>query len=349
MESTLEQVKALAVSWLGPFYEPLSLMALAAFPFLAPTNLNAIFILTSVLIVLWYYLRMARANAEGTLRGFLLYLAPREVLLHRSAIVDYQYFIINSAFLAYLKLSASIYGLVAIFGIADGARSALRIAFGFHPANDEPTVLAMVLYTVAILLAVDFSRFLSHLLQHRIPVLWEFHKVHHSAQVLTPLTNYRVHPIDIVVDQFLASIAAGLVIGFFSYFYASGLTEIMVLDISILYFLFYIVSNLRHSHVPLQFGWRTSHVLCSPYMHHIHHSSEERHWDKNFSLVFSVWDTLFRTAYVPHAIETFRLGLPGDENRRFASVLALYISPFVGILRRLLPRVSSPAAGSKAE
>ena len=45
----------------------------------------------------------------------------------------------------------------------------------------------------------------------------------------------------------------------------------------------------------------------------------------------------------------FRLGLPGDERDRFGSVLALYLAPFAGVVRRLCFRVGTLAKGTKAD
>ncbi len=63
-----------------------------------------------------------------------------------------------------------------------------------------------------------------------------------------------------------------------------------------------------------------------------------RHWDKNFALIFSFWDWLFKSLYVPKGKEEFRLGLPGTENQRFDSVLKLYVAPLVGAARLLFGR-----------
>ena len=49
--------------------------------------------------------------------------------------------------------------------------------------------------TVTLFLAYELGYWLNHYVPHRVPFLWEFHKVHHSATVLTPLTNFRVHPV----------------------------------------------------------------------------------------------------------------------------------------------------------
>ncbi|MGI9367986.1 MAG: sterol desaturase family protein, partial [Ruegeria sp.] len=48
-------------------------------------------------------------------------------------------------------------------------------------------VAATVTFLLVFYLVVDFIWFYVHYLQHKIPVLWQFHKVHHSAEVMHPL------------------------------------------------------------------------------------------------------------------------------------------------------------------
>jgi sterol desaturase/sphingolipid hydroxylase (fatty acid hydroxylase superfamily) len=75
-------------------------------------------------------------------------------------------------------------------------------------------------------------------------------------------------------------------------------------------------------------------------MHQVHHSLEHRHWDKNMGFVFSLWDRLFGTLYVPKSDEQFRLGLPVGSGR-FDTVLDLFVDPFVRSYRRLVRATSS--------
>src|SRR5438094_778580 len=67
-------------------------------------------------------------------------------------------------------------------------------------ASDQPGILsptaAHIILMVALFLALEFAYWFDHYLSHKVPLLWEFHRVHHSAEVLTPFTNSRVHPID---------------------------------------------------------------------------------------------------------------------------------------------------------
>jgi sterol desaturase/sphingolipid hydroxylase (fatty acid hydroxylase superfamily) len=339
----LQEAKDLAREWLGPLYELLFYAAHALFPFLGPHVLNGMFVVSAVVLALWVYLREADPSRGLSARGFLRFLVPREVYLHKSALVDYKFYLVNSVFLSYVNLSARIAGLVGLLHVGDGVRSLVGGLFGPSSVTGEATLAARVAFTVALVLAVDFAKFFAHFLQHKIPVLWEFHKVHHSAQVLTPLTNFRLHPVDVMLEQLLAAVLVGTVVGAFGYFYPGGVVELTIMNIGAIYFVYFLAANLRHSHIPLQFGWRTSHFLSSPYMHQIHHSSEVRHWDRNYALIFSFWDGLFRSLYVPRGKEEFRLGLSGNEDHRFESVSALYLAPFLGALRKPLGRSKSGA------
>lgn len=339
----LQEAKELARLWLGALYEPMFYVAHALFPFFGPNVLNAVFLLSAVVLALWFYLYVSDGSEARNASGFLRFLVPRKVFLHKSAIVDYQFYLVNSLFLSYVGLSTRVAGLVGLLHIGDGVRGLFERGLGPQSAASEPALGAQLAFTLTMVLAVDFAKFFAHFLQHKVPVLWEFHKVHHSARVLTPLTNFRLHPVDVMLEQLLAAMLVGTVVGAFGFFYPSGVVELTIMNIGVIYFVYFLAANLRHSHIPLAFGWRASHVFSSPYMHQIHHSSEQRHWDKNYALIFSFWDALFRSLYVPRGREEFRLGLSGNEDRRFESVAALYLAPFGGAFRKALGRSSSGA------
>lgn len=334
-----EELKSLLTEWLGPLYEPAYYLAHALFPFLSDTVLNGVFIATAIVLALWFYLFRSSRATPASAGGFLRFLAPRDVFLHRSAVVDYKFYLVNAVFLSYVRLSVRVAGFVGLFHVADLVQRGLGSFLEQGQALGSPGLGAQVAYSIALVLAVDFAKFLAHFLQHKVPVLWEFHKVHHSAEVLTPITNYRLHPADVVLEQFLAATLTGLVAGVFGYWYpGKEVVELTIMNMGAIVFVYFLAANLRHSHIPLHFGWRVSHVLSSPYMHQIHHSSEVRHWDRNYALIFSFWDALFGSLYVPRGREEFRLGLPGGENERFRSVAALYFAPFVGAFWRLTGR-----------
>jgi sterol desaturase/sphingolipid hydroxylase (fatty acid hydroxylase superfamily) len=171
--------------------------------------------------------------------------------------------------------------------------------------------------------------------------------VHHSAEVLTPVTVYRTHPVEDLVNAMITAVFVGLATAVHG-----GGTQLQpslptVLGVNVIAFLFFLVAfQLRHSHIWLSYGPWLSRVLISPAQHQIHHSSEVRHWDKNFGFIFAFWDALFRTLYVPRHHETFPLGVPNMNPAEFSSVASLYFLPFSKAWRRLLLGLSAAVAKS---
>ncbi len=78
-----------------------------------------------------------------------------------------------------------------------------------------------------------------------------------------------------------------------------------------------------------------SYLFVSPWMHQIHHSLERRHIDKNMGFIFSFWDWMFGTLYIPARDESFAIGLDSGEAPKFHGVGALYLLPFRNVLARL--------------
>jgi len=178
---------------------------------------------------------------------------------------------------------------------------------------------------------------IDHFLSHKVPFLWEFHKVHHSATVLTPLTNWRVHPVDTIL--FLNILA--LVIGSLQALADYGLGSHVAADIAdgkniFLVVYFYLYGHLQHSHVWMPFtGW-AGRVFCSPAHHQIHHSTNPAHFDRNFGSSLSLFDWLFGTLTVPgKKREVTCVGVDDDAHlQRFTTSLT---HPFWHALRRLVP------------
>lgn len=191
----------------------------------------------------------------------------------------------------------------------------------------------MILYSVTVFIAFDFGSYVAHYLSHKVPILWEFHKVHHSAAVLTPLTVMRVHPVNFLVKSSVPAVTAGIVTGIFAYVLAeeprsSTFLVIGFFNVSIITFATNIFANLRHSHLWLSFGPILSHILSSPAQHQIHHSIEPRHVDRNLGNVLSFWDWMFGTLYVPRTKESFEIGLKDGEHQFYSDIATLYVLPF---------------------
>ncbi len=290
------------------------------------------------------YLCQKPAAEEFTIKRFLRFWMPKSVYRHRSTLLDLKFYLFNGVFveIAFVTvLIGSFFGFAEVF---EAAFRALWPGGGSGPGLTA-TPAAEFAYMIAIILAADLGFFIGHKLVHKVPLLWEFHKVHHSAPVLNPLTNYRFHPVDRIPLGLFMGLLTALVKGGFAFAYPGGIAEMTAVNVGVL-LLFNLSANLRHSHIWLSYGWHLSHVLSSPAQHQIHHGSESRHIDKNFGLMFSVWDWIAGTLYVPRAREEVRFGLSGREHEEYDSLWRLYSLPFVKAAAVLRGR---PAPGARPE
>jgi len=287
------------------------------------------FVIAAVIVV------RQTGNRPGAWRDAGKKLFDRAVWLNPSALVDYGFFFVNRISFG-LFLGPLVIGAVAV---ASAAAAGLQSLYGEIGPGFVVGPLAVGCFTLATLIVTDGAIFLAHYLQHRIPVLWEFHKVHHSATVLTPITLYRMHPVDDLLSGSLVGIATGAVAGLAQYMFAGPVVAVTIVGLNVGLFLFYLLGyNLRHSHVWLSYPRWLSHVLISPAQHQIHHSRQPRHHDRNLGLVFAFWDYFAGTLYVPRRRERLAFGLGGGEDADYASVLALYWVPFKKAARLLRPR-----------
>jgi sterol desaturase/sphingolipid hydroxylase (fatty acid hydroxylase superfamily) len=198
-----------------------------------------------------------------------------------------------------------------------------------------------VILSIFVALAGDFAYYCYHYLAHRSSFFWEFHKVHHSADVLTPMTVYRSHPFDLLLSMIFATVMLGFTTGIWIYLFGNQVSLLSIYGINWEIFLFYLTgANLRHSHIWLNYPYKVSHVLMSPAQHHIHHSVEPKHYDKNFGYILSFWDWIFGTLYVPKGYEKLDFGLSDGESSLFNNPINLLVQPFKSIWQSYNQKIS---------
>ncbi|WP_019616862.1 sterol desaturase family protein [Psychromonas ossibalaenae] len=169
------------------------------------------------------------------------------------------------------------------------------------------------LFALLLFVGHDFSKFLVHLLFHKITFLWRFHAVHHSASTMTPLTLYRIHPVELLVNTLRSLTTASLISGLFIYLFKNNISVFDLLGVNLFVFIFNLCgSNLRHSPVWLGFG-KWERLFISPAQHQIHHSARSRHFDKNFGSALSIWDGWFETLMLSKNEQVESFGL--DQSR----------------------------------
>lgn len=273
------------------------------------------------------------APDHWSLKGFIRHFLPMEIFHHPSARADFLFWLSRRIFMPLLVLPLVI-STVAAGKFAYWALSGIFGPPAHPPAPAGPVLL--IVFTITMLIAYDLSYYLYHRMQHRIPLLWELHKVHHSAQVMIGVTKDRVHPIDEIMNRWWDGLIPGLCYGAWMFF-ALDPVEVTIFGINV-----YAIRNIilmmdfvRHTHLKLSYGRHLSAILLSPHYHQLHHSIAAKHWDKNFGLALSIWDRAFGTLVVPEPDEDFVFGLTDDEHDEYQSLYRLHVVPLRKIAVRL--------------
>ena len=278
--------------------------------------------------------RGAEAQPAGWREFFRRFFGPA-LWWHPSACADYRFYLVN-AIVFPLLVSPFLFDEKTIVGLLDAGFGQTAGSAGAGAA--EYGLAAKLTYTLLFFLAYDFGRFAAHGLLHDVPFLWEFHKVHHSAEVLTPITSFRVHPFDLAVMASVPAVTTGVETWMFHRYVHKEIGYYTFLGLHALMWIFNLIGNLRHWHVWVSYGATLNRWLISPAHHQIHHSAEPRHWGCNRGFELAIWDRLFGTLYVPsNDPETFKMGLGDGTDGRWHSVTRFYLWPFWLLLKRAAP------------
>jgi sterol desaturase/sphingolipid hydroxylase (fatty acid hydroxylase superfamily) len=275
-----------------------------------------------------------RANpGHWSLRDFMRHVLPIEVVRHPSARADFLFWLSRRIFMPLLVLPLVI-STVTAGHFAYWMLSSI-VGPPAHPVEPAGPIMLFA-FTVSMLLAYDLSYYLYHRMQHRIPILWELHKVHHSAQVMIGVTRERVHPIDEIMNRWWDGVIPGLCYGIWLFF-ALDPVELTVFGLNVyaLRSTILMMDFVRHTHWKLSFGRYLDAILLSPHYHQLHHSVADKHWDKNFGLGLSIWDRMFGTLVVPEPDEDFVFGLTGNEHEEYQSLYRLHVVPLKKIANRI--------------
>jgi sterol desaturase/sphingolipid hydroxylase (fatty acid hydroxylase superfamily) len=275
-----------------------------------------------------------------SLRGFISHSFPFEVWSSKSARMDIILWVLSKVLDRLLRDLPSIASAVAVAALL----SSYLKQFIPHFVTIQPTGWTIAGCIACLFVFKELVDYSIHYLQHRVPILWELHKVHHSALHLIPLTAKRGHPLEMFIAGPVAGFANGLPLGICGFIFGLSLPEV-ILSAAVLNKIMTIGSldTLRHSHFALSFGWLDK-VFISPHMHHIHHSSHPHHWDKNFGTNLSIFDWIFGTAYKPSRNEDIAYGIGNEEEERAHFTLTgTLVGPLLKMWRLVVGR-PTPAA-----
>ena len=178
--------------------------------------------------------------------------------------------------------------------------------------------------TITIFILMDLIIYLQHTMFHVLPVMWRFHRVHHSDLDFDISTGLRFHPVEILISMILKMV---LII-------AWGVPVIIVV-------LFEIVLNFMSmfTHSNIQLNERFERLLrwfiVTPDMHRVHHSIQENETNSNFGFFISLWDRLFGTyRAMPEAGHLgMTMGLNQFRGKNSQSYKGLLLMPFLSGIR----------------
>jgi sterol desaturase/sphingolipid hydroxylase (fatty acid hydroxylase superfamily) len=299
--------------------------------------------LLSSLVVAYGVYRLGVRRGYFSGKSFREAVFPADVYLHPSAVVDYKFVAFDQSvrMLLFVPLMSGISYFVYVL---------LSDSLGVSSLQVSPALAIWVLPFYALVLA-DLGYYVAHRLMHRLPFLWPFHEVHHSAEVLTPVTVFRVHPVEELVTSCVQSTLNALSAAIFTSVTTVSVHPLSLFGLNFITFCVFLFGfQLRHSHVWLSYGPILSRIFISPAQHQIHHSEAEKHWNKNFGFMFAFWDLMFGTIYVPKEREEIKFGC-GTEPEVYGSMRNLYLVPFVKSYRviRGLVGIKPPAVPTLSE
>lgn len=150
-------------------------------------------------------------------------------------------------------------------------------------------------------IVADFIQWNVHRLLHKNKFLWEFHKVHHSIEQMGFAAHLRFHWMETIIYKTILYIPLAM-IGF-------GIQDFFIIHIIAV-----AIGHLNHANIKITYG-PFKYILNNPVMHLWHHALyiPKNSDGINFGISLSIWDYLFKTAYIPSQNANEPLGFPEIE------------------------------------
>ena len=188
-----------------------------------------------------------------------------------------------------------------------------------------------VIETIITLLLLDAWTYWWHRMNHRIPLFWRFHRVHHSDPHMDVTTANRFHLGEIIFSSLLR---VPLI-----YLLGIGMGSLALYEI-----LLFAVVQFHHANVSI--GPRGDRILSrfivTPYLHKVHHSHWQHETDSNYASLLPLWDRLFGTLRFPEEPHSLRLGLDEFATPETQNLTGLFRTPFVKVKRTSIPDSRDP-------
>ncbi len=188
-------------------------------------------------------------------------------------------------------------------------------------------------------LLFDYGNYLWHVINHKVPLLWRFHLVHHTDLDLDIHTAARFHFGEMVGSVFFRG----------AFIFISGAVPLTVIVYEIV---FEAATLFHHSNIkiPLRVERVLNKVFVTPRMHGIHHSMVRNETDSNYSVIFSFWDRLHKTLKLNVHQSDLVIGVPTYSNPDELTAVNLLKMPFTSIRQwKKEHETNRNATGNKTE
>ncbi len=206
----------------------------------------------------------------------------------------------------YMFFNFFLFSLIGYNAVSNVAVEAFNDFLGFFGITNfvaiEINNLAVWGQLLLMFVLRDFIQWNVHRLLHRVPILWEFHKVHHSAKELGFATHLRFHWMETIAYRTIEYIPLAM-IGF-------SIQQFFLVHIIAL-----AIGHFNHSNIYVPIG-PLKYIFNNPQFHKWHHVKdlpERKKFGINFALSLSIWDYLFGTAEEPYSGRDLEIGYPGDD------------------------------------
>jgi sterol desaturase/sphingolipid hydroxylase (fatty acid hydroxylase superfamily) len=155
-------------------------------------------------------------------------------------------------------------------------------------------------------LILDLAIWTQHLVTHKVPLFWRFHRVHHADCDFDVTTAIRFHPVEIAASM-LVKIAVIYALG-------PSVIAVVIFEVALNGTALFNHANLA---LPRWLDRALRRVLVTPDMHRVHHSADRAEHDSNFGFCLSIWDRLFRTFRAQPALghDAMTIGLQWQDDR----------------------------------
>jgi sterol desaturase/sphingolipid hydroxylase (fatty acid hydroxylase superfamily) len=207
-------------------------------------------------------------------------------------------------------------GMSLIQRFAGAAVVVVIAALPIRPLINLPAA-ATIPMTIVYIAITDLPGYWLHRASHTFAPLWRLHSVHHSVREVSAVTAHHGH----FLEEFVVGLFQLLPLAFLVRF--SGFTAPWLFMVPPM------LNVLAHSNTRFSFG-PLNFVLFNNRVHRIHHSIEPRHFGKNYSGIFTIWDVVFGTAYFPADDEWPSTGVDGVTPTRILDYLTAPFLPSPG-------------------